>query len=319
LVDKVFYIPNLSIVCPQPEKIEIKELLGLTCFVAIDEKITQYSVTDGLCKEIMERVFEIAEKLKEVGRFEGKTIKDRYPLKTLQGKKLLFNNEDYFQWSGINPKHKKDLIDYVKDFIYEYGMFNIWHNIENITLITSKDIYNISSRMKDGTILTIDKNMWGLTDINGFHEVEPLIFILEYIASLYMHHTERIDYYSFALDVACHVKYVGDGYNLSFRGSGLRLLIDLAYLHTVADPRKEFKKCECETWFYADKLKEQVWCSRRCKSRFSVRDYRNRVNEEAKKLWKEGVSIKEIEVKTKLREIEINRLIKKIKAEEAQS
>lgn len=274
MVNKIFYIPNLKIALSQPKKLDTRNLSGITCFVSMEEDAVQRSITDDLCKEIMSRVFEIAEKLKIAGRFNGKSIKDMYSLRTFQGKKLMFNDDDYFEWAGIDQKYKEELINYIEYFIYDYGMLNLWQSINDIVLITSKEVYNAAFKDNDGSTLTIDKDMWGLTNNDGFHEAEPLLFILEYIARLYMHHTEKIEYYSFNIGLNCIVNYTEKGHNLNFKGNGLRLLIDLAYLHTIVDSSKEFKKCECNTWFYANKQKDQIWCSRQCKSRFKMREHR---------------------------------------------
>jgi len=278
MINKIFYMPNLKISVVQPEKVGVKELFGLTCFMTNKPIANQQLITDDLCKNLMERIFYIAEILKKAGRFKEKTTYDMYSFRTSQYKKLLISDDDYFQWAGIDLEYKKTLIQEVEYFICDYGMLDLWPKIDSVLLTTSTEEMNIYQRDKDG-ILEVD-NVWGYTDFNtnDYYRIEPLIFILEYFARLYMHHTERNEHYSFTVDLSCQVGYLSDGHNIGFMGSGLHLLIDLAYLHTVSDDSKEFRQCEeChDTWFFADKYKNQRFCTKKCKSKFSSRQTRER-------------------------------------------
>lgn len=278
MVNKIFHIPNLKISCLQAGNLGVKSLSGLTCFIAKDSKTIYHSITDDFCKNIIRRVFEIAEILKDAGRFEEKIFYDMYPLKTFQLKKLLFSDEDYFIWANINYAYRDTLTQYVASFISDFGLPQTWTKIDKVFLITTKEEWNIYEEYSDGGFLTVDTR-WGYTDKDGYYQVEPLIFILEYISRLYMHHTQKEHPYTFDIDINCKVSYLPGGHSIGFNGTGLHLLADLAYLHAVADPDQEFRQCEeegCKTYLFADKKKNQRFCCRQHKSRFNVRQTRKR-------------------------------------------
>lgn len=276
MINKVFYIPNLKISNYHPLKFQVRNLFGVTCFVASgNDNIVQHSITDDLCKNIITMVFNIGKRLKEAGRFEEKTLYDMYSLRTIGGKKLLITDEDYIKWSGINQDSLHTLIKYVEEFMNNFGMINLWPVIDRIMLVGDKENIDINMRDEEGRVLEVNKsNMWWYHDKDGSHEVQPLIFILEYIARLYLYHTKKDESYFFTVDLSCQVNYLGEKYDMGFRGHGLDLLIDIAYLHTVADPNMELSECACGTWFYKNLLKKQQYCNRKCTNRFNIRKFR---------------------------------------------
>lgn len=283
MVNKIFYMPNLGIKCYRPAKFQVRNFSGVTCFVADskDAGTVQHSITDDLCKNIITRVFEIGERLKEAGRFEGKALGDMYSFRTLGGKKLLITDEDYLKWSGITPGSLSTLTKYVEKFMYDFGMLNLWPVIDRIMLVGNKENINIKMRDEEGGILEVS-DRWGYLDKVGYHEVQPLLFILEYIARLYLHHTIKDENYIFNVELSCSVNYLGEEYDMGFRGLGLDLFIDLAYLHAIADPNMELDKCKCGTWFCKNILKKQKYCSRKCTSRFNTQKSRRKQEKQQK-------------------------------------
>ncbi|HAG10121.1 MAG TPA: hypothetical protein DCK76_01730 [Desulfotomaculum sp.] len=301
MINKIFHIPNLKISCLKADNLSTKKFFwvipevlrkefptahtGLTCFIARDSKTTYLPFEDGFCKDIIGRVFEIGEILKKAGRFEEKSLDDRYMLRTFECKKLFFSDEDYFLWANIAQEYQDLLTQYVENFIYDFGFLSIWPEIDKVFLAASpgtsgfsKDCWEVYEKQEDGGILEVGTDWWYIYKEN-LYKVEPLIFVLEYISRLYMYHTYKVQPYTFDIDINCKVAYLGDGHGIVFEGEGLHLLIDLAYSHTVTDSNKEFRQCEeeqCGTWFFADRLKKQRFCSSKCKSKHNTRKIRNK-------------------------------------------
>lgn len=281
MVNKIFHIPNLRIASLQGSNLEVKKLFGLTCFMVEERnrKTVYHSLTDDLCKDITIRVFEIAKILKEAGRFAGN---QNGIYRGYEEEKICFSDESYFKWANIDKEYQDVLMQYTEKFISDFGLLQIWPKIDKIFPTYNSELIKIFEQVEGGGFISVDKG-WAYHNELDSYEVEPLIFILEYISILYMHHTQKEYPYTFDVDINCKVSYLMDGHSISFEGAGLHLLIDLAYLHTVADPDQEFRQCEregCPTMFYADRVKNKRFCTTKCKNKFNIRQTRRKALKE---------------------------------------